>query len=100
MAGINWFEAFMSCIEILEKISAVGCEDSRDLPAAHVHYDRDAACGCGKRSVENLLTRANQYERQNFVINASAEVRVAKNGICETLKGKRTRIVSLELFLC
>ena len=89
MARINWFEAFMSCTEILEKISAVGGEDSRELTAAHVYYDRDAAFGCGKRSVENLLTRADQYERHDFVINTSAELRVAKNAICETWKGKR-----------
>lgn len=100
VARVNWFEVFMACTEILGKISAIGCEDPRDLTAAHVHHNRDAAFTCGKTSVEHPLTRADQCDWHDFMLNSSAHVSVAKNAIHETLNGKGPRTVSSTLFLC
>ncbi len=88
MARINWFEVFTACTGILEKIAAVDCEDPRDLTAAHVHKNRDAAFCCGAKMVESLLTLADELERHDFVVNASAGVSVTRTAIRETFEGK------------
>lgn len=89
---INWFEIFMTCTEILEKISSVRCGDLRDLTAEdlHVHKDRDTAFSCGKSLVERMFEIADTYEgkvKTNFVADYWHELTPMKNAIHQSLKG-------------
>ena len=88
MARINWFEVFTACTDILEKISAIHCKDPRDLTAVHVHKNRDSAFCCGVNIVESLLTMADELERHDFLVNASAGVSVTRTAIRETFERK------------
>ena len=100
VARVSWFEVFMACTEILEKMTAVHCSSPKDLTAAHVHDNRDHAFNCGRQRVEYLLRQADQYDRHDLLLSTSANVNLAKNAIRETLKGKSTRIVYDKLFSC
>ena len=99
VAITNWFEVFMAYTGIPEKTSAIGCADPRDLTAVHVHENRDAAFICGKVCVENLLTQADDEEKNDFMLNNSADTRIMKNAIHDVMKGKDTCTATRRLSL-
>ena len=47
VAGINWFEVYTACTEVLEKICAAHWDDPKDLTSTHIHSSRNASFECG-----------------------------------------------------
>ena len=99
VARINWFEVYIACTEILEKISSANSQDPRDLMATHFHSYRTDGYGCGKQCVESLLSKAQQVERHDFKSICAYWNTLAGDAIRETFKGKKNHIHGTKVML-
>lgn len=90
VARINWFEVYMACTGILEKMTAGLCVRYalEDPEMTHFHLNRDHEVVCGKYRVEDLLKWADKYKRSNPELTESIDVSVAKDTIRETFAGE------------
>lgn len=69
-------------------MSAVYCDDPKDLASKHIHGNRDDSFNCGKHIVEDLLSSAQHLERHDFKFQCATVIETTRNAIHETLKGK------------
>lgn len=90
IARLNWFEVFIGCAEVLERISEIYCDDPRNITAQHLHVSRNDSFFCGKSRVEDLLRGADQYSADDFMVNNDDDISVTKDAIRETFKGTAT----------